>query len=73
MIKDSALRPGQLARARWRTSSHSGTSGSCVEVADLDDGHHAVRDSTNPAGPALIATATGWSAFTTALRAGEFH
>jgi hypothetical protein len=44
-----------------------------VEVADLDDGHHAVRDSTNPAGPALIATATGWSAFTTALRAGEFH
>lgn len=73
MIKDSVLPPGQLARARWRISSHSGTSGSCVQVADLDDGHRAVRDSKNPTGPALIATATGWSAFTTALRVGEFH
>ncbi|MGH3832602.1 MAG: DUF397 domain-containing protein [Pseudonocardiaceae bacterium] len=70
---DSALPPGQLTRARWRTSSHSGTSGSCVQVVGLDDGHRAVRDSKNPTGPALIATATGWSAFTTALRAGEFH
>jgi Domain of unknown function (DUF397) len=72
MIKGRALEPGQLALARWRTSSHSGTSGSCVEVADLH-GHRAVRDSKNPTGPALIVAATGWSAFTTALRAGEFR
>jgi Domain of unknown function (DUF397) len=72
MIKGRALEPGQLVRARWRTSSHSGTSGSCVEVAALD-GHRAVRDSKNPTGPALIVTPTGWSAFTTALRAGEFR
>lgn len=71
MIKGKALEPGQLARARWRTSSHSGASGTCVEVADLD-GHRAVRDSKNPTGPALIITPTEWFTFTTAVRTGEF-
>jgi Domain of unknown function (DUF397) len=72
MIKDSALRPDLLAQARWRKSSHSGTSGTCLEVAELHDGHHALRDSTNPTGPALIITPPQWSTFTTAIRTGEF-
>ena len=72
MIKGSALRPELLARARWRKSSHSGTSGTCLEVADLTNGHHALRDSKNPTGPALIITPTQWSSFTTAVRVGEF-
>jgi hypothetical protein len=42
-----------------------------VEVADLDGGHHAVRDSKNPTGPALIVTPTQWAAFTAALRTGD--
>ena len=46
-----------LASARWRTSSFSTHDGTCVEVADLDGGHRAVRDSKNPADPALTVTA----------------
>ncbi len=61
-----------LATARWRTSSFSGNNGVCVEVADLDGGYRAVRDSKNPAGPALTFTAAEWAAFTTGVRAGEF-
>ncbi|MGH3987937.1 MAG: DUF397 domain-containing protein, partial [Pseudonocardiaceae bacterium] len=44
----------------------------CVEVADLDGGHRAVRDSKNPTGAALTFTASEWTAFTTGIRAGEF-
>jgi hypothetical protein len=43
-----------LNNARWRKSSRSGgNGGQCVEVALLD-GAIAVRDSKNPAGPALV-------------------
>jgi Domain of unknown function (DUF397) len=56
----------------WHKSSYSnGWGGACVEVADLD-GDRAVRDSTNPAGPALRFPAAAWSAFTAGVRAGEF-
>ncbi|HEU0089611.1 MAG TPA: DUF397 domain-containing protein [Pseudonocardiaceae bacterium] len=44
----------RLAPATWRKSSYSGASGDCVEIAALADGGRAVRDSKNPAGPALI-------------------
>ncbi|MDQ3764949.1 MAG: DUF397 domain-containing protein [Actinomycetota bacterium] len=72
MTKDSALGPEQLTRATWRKSSHSGTSGTCVEIAHLNNGHHAIRNSNNPTGPALTVTPTQWAAFTTAVHAGEF-
>ena len=61
-----------LTGAQWRKSSYSnGNGGDCVEVADLDT-HHAVRDSKNPTGAALMVTAVGWAAFTAGVRAGEF-
>lgn len=72
MTKGGALGPGQLTRTDWRKSSHSGTSGTCVEIASLDDGHRAVRDSKNPTGPTLIFTPTEWAAFTVGVRGGEF-
>jgi hypothetical protein len=43
----------------------------CVEVASLS-GDIAVRDSKDPAGPALRFTAAAWSAFTIGIHAGEF-
>ncbi len=55
----------------WRKSSYSNVQGACCEVADLDGGR-AVRDSKDPAGPALTFTAAQWVAFTAGVRAGEF-
>lgn len=53
-----------LSRARWRKSTRSSASRDCVEVAFLDGGQIGVRDSKNPAGPALVFTPGEWSAFT---------
>jgi hypothetical protein len=57
----------------WHKSNYSnGTGGACVEIADVDGGGRAVRDSKNRTGPALTFTAAEWVAFTAGVRAGEF-
>jgi hypothetical protein len=63
----------KLAHARWIKSSYSGTGGgNCVEIADLDKGRRAVRDSKDPTGSALTFTAAQWAAFTAGLKGGQF-
>ncbi|RGC70987.1 hypothetical protein C5N14_00600 [Micromonospora sp. MW-13] len=65
-----------LAGAVWRTSSRSNDQGLCVEVADnLVDtvGVVAVRDSKDPAGPALAVSPPGWAAFVGAIRVGRIR
>ncbi|WP_432085329.1 DUF397 domain-containing protein [Streptomyces sp. bgisy095] len=58
-----------LTGARWRKSSYSGTNGGeCVEVADGFPGVVPVRDSKNPAGPALVMGAEAWQTFVEGLR-----
>ncbi len=57
----------------WTKSSFSGTNGNCVEIAVLDDGSRAVRDSKNQDGPALCFTPREWSAFVAGVHAGEFE
>jgi len=57
---------------QWQKSSYSGAENACVEVADLPAGGHAMRDSKDPTGPALMFTAAEWVAFTAGVRAGEF-
>ena len=62
----------RLDGATWRKSQHSNPSGNCVEVAKLQDGAVAIRNSRHPAGPALICAPTEFSAFLAAARDGEF-
>jgi hypothetical protein len=58
-----------LSTARWFKSSRSANNGDCVECAVLP-AHVAVRDSKNPAGPALFFAPARWSAFVAAAAAG---
>ncbi|MFG1847185.1 DUF397 domain-containing protein [Micromonospora carbonacea] len=58
-----------LTGACWRKSTRSGSNGGdCVEVADNLPGIVAVRDSKNPAGPALTFTPAAWTTFTGQVR-----
>lgn len=57
---------------KWRKSTYSSDDGNCVEVADLDGGARAVRDSKNPDGGHLTFTGSEWAAFTAGIRDGEF-
>jgi hypothetical protein len=57
-----------LSRAQWRTSSHSGSNGNCVEVA-VAVPLIAVRDSADPDSPALRFTPGQWTAFTATVKA----
>jgi hypothetical protein len=61
-----------LSAARWRISSHSSGSGSCVELAALPAGHVAVRDSTDRSRPALVFDAAEWRAFVAGMADGQF-
>jgi hypothetical protein len=61
------------ASATWIKSSYSGpTGGNCVEVAFLAGGDVAMRNSRQPAGPALVFTRAEWDAFLLGARDGEF-
>lgn len=61
-----------LADAKWVKSTRSGANGNCVEVAHLNGGEVAVRDSKNPDGPKLRFTAAEWAAFVGGAKDGEF-
>ncbi len=61
-----------LSGAQWFKSSRSSGARECVEVAWLAEGHVGVRDSKNPAGPALVFTPGEWAAFTGGVKDGEF-
>ncbi|GAA1500281.1 DUF397 domain-containing protein [Streptomyces synnematoformans] len=61
-----------LAVAWWK-SSHSGAQGDCVEVGIIDERGAAVRDSKDPAGPALLLTRDQLAGLVAAVRAGRFE
>ena len=73
----SSIRNGMdanaLVNATWIKSRRSGpTGGNCVEVAFLDGGEIAMRNSKHPSGPALIFTRSEWDAFLGGAKDGEF-
>lgn len=52
---------------RWRTSTRSNGTGTCVEVADNLPGRVLVRDSKDPDGPALSFPPGAWQPFVSAV------
>ncbi|MFI8434362.1 DUF397 domain-containing protein [Streptomyces sp. NPDC079020] len=61
-----------LADAAWRKSSFSGDQGACVEVAPLNDGRIAVRNSNHPEAGVVFFTRAEMDAWIRGAKAGEF-
>ncbi len=61
-----------MATYEWYKSSYSSNGGECIEVAPGLPGVVPVRDSKDPAGPALVFAADAFAAFVSSVRAGEF-
>lgn len=62
----------ELSGAKWFKSSRSTAGGECVEAAHLAGGMVGVRDSKNPAGPALVFVGPVWDSFLGDVQAGKF-
>ncbi|GAA5064324.1 DUF397 domain-containing protein [Nocardia callitridis] len=60
-----------ISGAEWFKSTRSGNGHECVEVAHLASGLVGVRDSKNPAGPALVFAPEQWDAFLGGLADGS--
>ncbi|MCB5906512.1 DUF397 domain-containing protein [Streptomyces pinistramenti] len=61
-----------IERAGWVKAKASDPSGNCVEIARLDGGEVAFRNSRFPGGPALVFTRSEMAAFLDGARKGEF-
>ncbi len=70
MKRSEPIIPDASALSGWRKSSYSGgSSDNCLEVGDTPAPTHVpVRDSKNPAGPAVVFSASAWSAFVSGLK-----
>ena len=71
----SGMPEGELGAHGWLKPWSGGNGGSCVEVLKLQDGRIALRQSTDPQGPALVFTETeldvfaaGWTPHKAGLR-----
>jgi hypothetical protein len=56
----------------WIKARASQGQGQCAEAKDLPGGKVALRQSTDPTGPALLFTRGEFSAFLAGAKAGEF-
>ena len=68
---DPAWIKSQLANAQWQTASSGGTT--CVEVAFIDRGIVALRDSKNPHKAPHLFDDAEYDAFTAGIMRGELR
>ncbi len=71
-VEENGTASDQLGAVVWRKSTASNPSGDCIEVAALDSGAVAVRNSRDPHGPALVYTRAEIAAFIAGAKDGEF-
>jgi Domain of unknown function (DUF397) len=60
----------ELGETGWECPWSGPTGGQCLEMKKLSDGRVALRQSTDPAGPALIYTPEEIGAFVTGVKKG---
>ncbi|EXU63459.1 DUF397 domain-containing protein [Streptomyces sp. DSM 41524] len=67
----SGMPARELGNEGWHKPWSGGNGGSCVEAMRLTDGRVALRQSTDPDGPALIYTHLEMKRFIQSAKAGE--
>jgi hypothetical protein len=67
----NGMRAGDLGTEGWHKPWSGGNGGSCVEAMKLADGRIALRQSTDPDGPALIYTNHEITTFIQGAKAGQ--
>lgn len=71
-MEEGSMSEPDLSNAAWRKSSLSGTEMNCVEVAFLEDGGVAVRNSKRPDAGVTTFSSSEWDAFVGGVKRGEF-
>jgi hypothetical protein len=66
----NGMRASDLGEQGWERPWSGPNGGQCVELKRLLDGRVAVRQSTDPTGPALIYTSEEMGAFVRAIKSG---
>jgi hypothetical protein len=60
-----------LGTEGWQKPWSAGNGGSCVEVRKLNDGRVALRQSTDPDGPALLYASSEFASFIRGVKEGD--
>lgn len=71
MSKDYIKPQIDFSKAQWAKAAASGDS-NCVEVAFVEEGYVAVRDTKDRDGGTQVYTRDEWAAFLEGVRQGEF-
>ncbi|MGW3956813.1 DUF397 domain-containing protein [Streptomyces sp. NPDC004752] len=69
-MKHAMNAAGELGTEGWRKPWSGSDNGNCVEVKQLGGGRVALRQSTDPQGPALVCPSYAMSEFIAGVKAG---